>query len=150
MGSITLPKRGPVFIDAQIAIYSVEKHYYYEPHLRALWQQVQARSLTVLCSEICLIEAIVLPLRNRDSTLVGEFESFFRQLGLQLLPVSLTVLREAAQLRAELPKLRTPDAIHAASALLARADIFLTNDVQLRMLPNLQVTVLQEAIQGQP
>ncbi len=36
---------------------------------------------------------------------------------LQLISISQTILREAARLRATTPLLRTPDAIHAATAI---------------------------------
>jgi predicted nucleic acid-binding protein len=43
-------------------------------------------------------------------------------------------------------RLKTPDAIHAATALREGCTLFLTNDAQFRTIANLPVTVLQEVL----
>ncbi len=40
MGSLILPSTGPVYADALIFIYSVEKHPVYAATLRPLWEAV--------------------------------------------------------------------------------------------------------------
>jgi predicted nucleic acid-binding protein len=65
---------------------------------------------------------------------------------MQLIPISQTVLREAARLRAITPTLRTPDAIHAATAITSGCTEFLTNDRQLRTVANLPVVILDEVL----
>jgi predicted nucleic acid-binding protein len=50
-------------------------------------------------------------------------------------PVSLEVLRLAAELRAHTPSQRTPDAIHMATALLQNAQVFVTGDRGIKNLP---------------
>ena len=73
------------------------------------------------------------------------YEEVFRgPIGLN--PITLPVLREVAQLRAAIPALRTPDAIHAATALAAGCAMFLTNDPVFKRIPGLPVTVLSEAV----
>ena len=47
MGSLILPASGPVYADAQIFIYSVEKHPIYAPTLRPLWEAVARGDLEV-------------------------------------------------------------------------------------------------------
>jgi predicted nucleic acid-binding protein len=62
------------------------------------------------------------------------------------LPVTADVLESMARLRAALPAMRTPDAIHIATAQLAKCDVFLTNDRRLRTTTPLQVLLLSESV----
>jgi predicted nucleic acid-binding protein len=64
---------------------------------------------------------------------------------LQLVAVSELVLEQAATLRAG-SGLKTPDAIHAASALVAGCTQLITNDPAFRRLPQLTVVVLNDLI----
>lgn len=62
------------------------------------------------------MEVLVLPLRNVDTSLIADYEQLLFSSEIQLIPISKSVLREAANLRAT-TNLKTPDAIHAATAL---------------------------------
>ncbi len=85
-----------------------------------------------------------MPIRNSDTFLVSAYERLLRSSQMQLIPISQTLLREAAKLRAITPSLRTPDAIHAATAIAANCTQFLTNDQQLRTVTGLPVVILDE------
>ena len=68
--------------------------------------------------------------------------------GIRLLPITPLILRAAAGLRAALSKLRTPDAIHAATADSAGSTLVLTNDAAFRRIPNLPVVVLDDLLRS--
>ena len=57
--------------------------------------------------------------------------------------VTRTILESAAQLRAG-RQLKTPDAIHAATALAHGSSLFVSNDVAFRRVAGLPVAVLRE------
>ena len=118
MGTLTLPPSGAVYLDTVAVIYAVERHPLFFGLLRPLLAAVQAGQLDLATSELTLMETLVGPLRAGNAALAAAYEGFFQQSGVRLLPVSQTALRAAAQLRAD-TKLRTPDAIHLASATLA-------------------------------
>jgi len=59
--------------------------------------------------------------------------------------ITQDVLREAARLRAT-TKLKTPDAVHAATARIAGCVLFLTNDVGFRGVANLSVVILGDLL----
>jgi predicted nucleic acid-binding protein len=66
--------------------------------------------------------------------------------GLTYLDTSpIDVLRDAAQLRAD-TSLKTPDAIHAATALAQGCVQFITNDPAFRRITGLNVVVVSELI----
>ena len=60
-----------------------------------------------------------------------------------LIPVTLPIAESAADLRARY-NLRTPDALHVASALSSGCDAFLTNDAGLKRVQELPILVLDE------
>ncbi|HEV3344661.1 MAG TPA: PIN domain-containing protein [Pirellulales bacterium] len=61
------------------------------------------------------------------------------------MPITQSALREAARLRATIPALRTPDALHAATALISGSACFVTNDKTFRRIPGLPVILLDDA-----
>jgi predicted nucleic acid-binding protein len=142
---LTLPDSGVVYADAQIFIYSLEAHPTFGPLCTALWDSVQAGRLRVVTSELTVMETLVFPLRAGDAQAASDYEQFFEEPGIVLVPISAVVLREAAQLRAAYRSLRTPDAIHAATALQSSAATFLTNDKSLRQVAGLATLILDDA-----
>jgi predicted nucleic acid-binding protein len=133
-------------LDAQCLIYTVEQFPVWFPLLDPLWQTVQGGTLRVASSELSLLECLVLPYRRADQKLIGDFEGVLSGPGVDLIPITPDLLRHAARLRAAVPKLRTPDAIHAATALEVGVALFVTNDTDFRNVPGLPVAVLRDLI----
>lgn len=50
MGSVAIPTTGLVYVDANVVIYTVEKHPRYSPLLRPLWSAVTAGQARVWSS----------------------------------------------------------------------------------------------------
>ena len=146
MGSLILPASGLVYLDANAVIYSVEKHPVFGPILQPLWQAVQAQAIEVVSSELVLMETWVGPLKAGDQALVNAYEQLFHQPQTRLIPITLPVLREAARLRAT-TNVRTPDALHAATALQAGCALFVTNDIGFRAVAGLPVVILNDLLE---
>lgn len=143
MGTLTLPASGLVYADAQIAIYSADGHAVYAPLCVPLWQP---GVITVITSELTLMETLVMPLRQGDTALAARRENLWHQPNTRLIPITQDILREAARLRAAIPAVRTPDAIHAATALLHGCALFVTNDVGFRRIPGLTLAILDDIL----
>ena len=90
-----------------------------------------------------LLDSLVKPLENGDAALVARFETALLGTDVRLIPITQPVLREAADLRAT-TRLKTPDAIHAATARQAGCSLFVTNDAAFRGLAGLPVAVLDD------
>lgn len=145
MGTLNLPSSSLVYVDTAIIIYSVEKFPTYYATLEPLWLKLKAKEIRVISSELALMETLVLPLRNSDADLLQTYESLLTASEMRLIPVTLSLLRNAASLRAT-TNLKTPDAIHAATALDAGCTLFLTNDKGFRNAPTLPVVILSEVL----
>ena len=76
-----------------------------------------------------------------DRALLALYNAFFTSAEVALLDVTKPVLEKATELRAHL-NLKTPDAIHLASAILAGAAAFLTGDRNLARCTEVPVEVL--------
>ena len=146
MGALTLPASGAVYLDANGFIYSIERIDPYRAMLDTLWLTVSAGQVTVVTSELTLLEVLVRPLKVGDATTATLFRTVLKHTpDVQMLPITQSVLEEAAQLRATLG-LKTPDAIHVATALLNGSMLFVTNDSAFRRVTDLTVTVLSELV----
>jgi predicted nucleic acid-binding protein len=143
MGRLILPV-GAIYADAQIAIYSTDNHPVYAPLCGPIWQV--KRPSSVVSSEITLLETLVIPLRNGDANLARLRERIWVQGNATLLPITESILREAARLRATIPALKTPDAIHAATALLEGCALFVTNDRGFARVPGLNLAILDDVL----
>ena len=144
MGQLSVPTSGVVYMDANAFIYCVER---IEPYLTAaapLWDALDAGSSQVATSELTLLEVLVKPLREGNGTLTDRYRQvLLRTVGLTPLPITRDILEAAARLRAA-HKLKTPDALHAATALAAGCVLFVTNDAGFRRIPGLPVALLSE------
>lgn len=147
MGSLNLPSASKCYVDTSIVIYTIERFPKYWPALEPMWLNLQRNNFEIFSSELTLLEVLVLPLRNQDAMLISAYEQFLLCSEIQLLPIDRSILKSAAQLRAG-TTIRTPDAIHAASALAANCSHFLTNDRALHHLPEISVIVLDEVIEA--
>ena len=145
MGALTLPPSGLVYIDTMTLIYTVERYPAYWPLLDPLWQAARAGSIEVISSELTLMEVLVGPVKSGNANLVNAFEQALLGTNMRLLAITQAVLREAARLRAT-TRLRTPDALHAATGLQASCALFITNDVGFRGVPGLPVVILDDLL----
>jgi predicted nucleic acid-binding protein len=145
LGQLSFPPLAKVYLDTSPVIYSAEKHADYWQILLFLWQSLKAREIEVFTSELTLLETLVQPIKQNNQTLVSAYESLLTSTDINLLPISLDVLRESANLRAA-QNLKTPDAIHAATAYSANCAYFVTNDSGFKRLSNINVVILSELI----
>ncbi len=143
MGQLSFPAGTRVYLDTSPIIYSVEKHLDYWPILEPLWIAAKSSEIKVLSSELTLLEVLVLPFRLGNQPLIEAYEELLVNSDIELVPIGSSVLRTAARLRSSL-NLKTPDAIHAATAAMSGCDHFVSNDTGFRRLTTIEVVVLSE------
>ena len=148
MGSLTLPALGPVYLDANGFIYSVERVEPYRTLLEPLWQQARAGEFDVASSDITVLETLVKPLREGDEVVEMLLRSMFDAHEVSLIPATRELWEDAACIRAD-TGLKTPDALHAATALNTGCTLFITNDTDFRRVEGLPVVVLDDLIEAE-
>ena len=146
MGLVTVLQGHRVYLDTNVFVYALNGFPAYAAILTQLFDSLEAGAFVAVTSELALAEVLVIPFRHNDAAEEDRCRSIFTvRPGFELLPVNMSVLERIARMRAAVPSVRTPDAIHAATAQIAGCHVFLTNDIRLKTLPGLTVTLLSEA-----
>jgi len=121
------------YFDANVFIYRVEANPRWQAVMDELWEMLEGGWLTAVTSELSLAETLVWPIKARNRDAQSEFAHLIAnspQSQIIVIPIGRDVLLEAARLRA-LNGIEMPDAIHAATAKIARCNHFLTADAPL-------------------
>ncbi len=113
-------------------VYFLEQNPRYYPAARTIFRQVKEGSLQAHASSLVFAEVLVHPYRTGKPELAAAtFATLHTYDNLEWVDLSPPTAREAARLRA-IYGLRTPDAVHVATALSVKADWIITNDKGLR------------------
>jgi len=145
MGRLALPIFGSVYLDSNCFIYSVEKIEPYNTLLKPMWVAAKANQFEIVSSELTLLEILTKPLQDNDTLLENLFRALLNANEVRLIPTTTAIWEQATRFRAK-TGLKTPDAIHAATALVASSTLFITNDVVFRRISSLPVTILSDYI----
>lgn len=133
-----------VALDTSLFIYQMERHPTYLPLTRLLFQRVEQGLNSAEISVLLLTEVLTAPKRVDDRRLVQAYRRLFRQFpNLQVRDIDRDVAELAADLRARFD-LRTPDALHTASAIVHGAQVFVTNDNRLKKVTDISILVLSD------
>jgi len=118
-------------LDSNVLIYHLEAHPLYLPLTRRILSGIEQGRWGGVISTVSLMELTVLPWRLQKPRLALEYEALLAKFpNLNLVDVDRSVARHAAQLRGQLG-CQPPDAILVATALVAGATLFVTNDTRL-------------------
>ena len=130
-----------VLLDTVALIYFLEAHERYGPVAESVLRRIERRKLKGIISSLVFAELLVPLYRvGNDKAAAGLFSQVADFTNLTVHELDAETAAMAAKLRAE-HGLRTPDAIHAATALMTEADGILTNDRQLRRLDGDGLTI---------
>jgi len=129
-----------IYLDTCIIIYLIEKHITYAVKIESLLKNLSVNDRFCF-SPLIRLECLVMPLRTNDTALQNLYESFFK--AQEMLEMPVEVFDKAARLRADFGSLKTPDALHLATALHYNCNEFWTNDNRLNSIaPQLVKNIL--------
>jgi predicted nucleic acid-binding protein len=128
-----------IFVDSAIAIYIVEQP---QPFYSTVDAWLKANPGDLIANELVRMETLVLPTRNGQASLIQDFEDFFANQIAELGQLHRPVLDGAVQIRAANRWIKSPDAIHFASAIKLSCDVFVTNDLALKRFNGIRVEVI--------
>ncbi|MFA5995255.1 MAG: PIN domain-containing protein [Patescibacteria group bacterium] len=129
-------------LDTCVFIYHLDKHPTYFENARAYLKQIQNQQVSAVFSAIGLVELLTGPNKIGDWMLAVRYRNFFDNLtGLTVQQTNNTIIEVASYLRATY-NIRTPDAIHIATAIDFGASTFITNDKSLTKIEEISVKLL--------
>ena len=133
-------------MDTSVLIYQLEKHPRYFQLSDAVFVWLERADNSAVTSTLSMTELLVPAHRDGDARRLQDYRGLFSTYpGLVWLPPDLVIADTAAQLRAEY-RLKTPDALQAATAIQSRVSTFLTNDLIFQCVKELEVLVLDELL----
>ena len=132
-----------VCLDANCVIYLVEKNPVWAPRIAARLATLRGAGHTFAVTELARTECLAGPLHKGDAAVVADYQSFFSDPDIRVLPLSSAACEQAAHLRAVSNfQFAVPDCLHLAAAIVHGCGLFLTNDAQLRHCLAITVEVL--------
>lgn len=118
-----------VYLDTCCVIYLLENVPVFSAAMRA---HLASNADAILCvSPLVRLEVLVKPLADGNQALASDYEDFLA--AQQWLPISDAEFERATRLRAD-QRLKTPDALHLATAMRHSCVEFWTNDDRLNIV----------------
>ena len=131
-----------LYLDANAIIYAVEAVTPFHAAVVSRVAQAQAAAGgIVLTSRLSRLECRLKPARDGDAALLLKYDLFFRRKPATIMEIDADVIERATDLRARYT-VKTPVAIHLATAWQQQADVFLTGDAGLKRCAEVPVEIL--------
>jgi len=141
-----LLKGKTVFIDTAPLIFFIEKNAKYSATVKPVIVLIDSGQSKGATSTITLLEVLVVPLREGNKKLADTYRSILLSSNnLATCEITNEISERAAALRAKYG-FKTPDSIQLATAIIRRADYFLTNDLALKQVKEIKVVVLEDYV----
>lgn len=111
-----------------------------------LLNKIQDSNNQIFISVIVFEEFLVKIYKQGLERNLADYENFLTAGGtISVIDVNKQIARLAAKIRADYSSIRTPDAIHIATALVVNAKLFITTDRRLpKKIKNLEIRSLSE------
>lgn len=140
------PKLPLYAIDSMIFVYHFEDHPVFGAGAAEIFRAAEDGRHRLVTSVLSLMEVLVLPKREGRAELAQRYREIFESFpNLRVLPVDHETVETAAELRARYG-IKTPDALHLATAIQAGADAFVSEDALLgRKVREIPVRALDRA-----
>lgn len=129
-------------IDTAVLIYVLEDNPKFSSPARDILHSVETGRKQAIFSAIGMIELLAGPKRQQRYDLANQYRSMLIGFpNLTIMGINEQIVEIASDLRATYG-LKTPDAIHIATAISAKADVFITNDKGLKNIKEIKIELL--------
>ena len=142
--SRALSKFEKVALDTMCFAYYFEKNEYFFSLCEVIFQKLDVGKINAVTSILALAEVLVSPKKIQDIYTESIYKKvFFSHPYIQTVNFGFEIADLCASLRAKY-NLKTPDAIHLATAISSDAKALITNDPKLKQIKEMPVLVLRE------
>jgi uncharacterized protein len=129
------------YIDTVILIYFIERTDLFQVRAARQLARMRAAGDDLAISDLVRMECRVGPLQLGDAAGLADFDIFFANPDIQIVPLTPAVFDRAAEIRAH-HGFKTPDSIHLAAAVESGCDRFLTHDARLSRFTGITVEIM--------
>jgi predicted nucleic acid-binding protein len=132
-----------VYFDTNIFIYAFESTVLYRAQLASLADVLDEEKCVVFTSEFTLSEILTKPFRDNMLEAAAGYREMLEDSTIRLAPITRSILIRSAMLRGQLG-LKTPDAVHVATAVDSGCSAFLTNDSAIRLPKSIELVLFSD------
>ena len=137
-----LKNHSVIGLDTSLFIYHLEDHPRYAPLSEIVFTALEKGSHKGITSYLTLMEILIKPKTEGLPQVARDYEYYLTTFpNLTFYEMGLDVARKASDLRAA-ERIKTPDAIQLATAILYGATVFLTNDKTLERVKGVDILIL--------
>lgn len=141
-----LKEHSQLSLDTSVFIYFVERHPRYHDLCDPVFEAIENGDIRATTSALSLLEILVQPYRKKLDDLVLKFFALLTTYpNLHWVDLNVDIADTAARLRAE-HRLKTPDAIQAATAIRSGATGFLCNDAAFKRVKGIDTLLLDDCL----
>lgn len=144
MGQIETVKK--VSLDTNLFVYLIEKNKNNFKTVKFLFDKIQKGQLYGVTSTLVYTELLSKPFQEENTVLTDKYRvllATFPNLTIKEVDKDISLL--GAKLRAKY-KIKTPDAIFVATGIAENADVFITNDVRLKIIEEKEIILLEQLL----
>jgi len=139
-----LKKRPVIAFDSSIFIYHLEDHPRYAPLTEMIFDAVEKGMNKGITSYLTLMEIITKPKAEGLLQVARDYEYYLTTFpNLTFYEMGIEIARKASDLRAT-ERIKSPDAIQLATAILHGATAFLTNDKIFERVKEIDILILDK------
>ncbi len=133
-----------IAIDTDVLIYFYEDRKRLGDSAEKILRAIETGEVHGLFSSVGITELLTLPLREGRQDIVDYYrDDLYNFPHLRIVTVDAVIAEEAAKLRA-MYNLKTPDALHLATAIITGAELFVTNDKALKRVKEIKIQLLSD------
>lgn len=130
-----------IAIDSNVFIYHYQAHPEYSPLTFKIFKDLERKNSKIVTSIITLVEVLGY---KQSPEIIKQLEQVFdTAIGLSLVELNQSIATDAARIRRDY-SLKLADAVQLATAMYAKAKVFITNDAGLKKFKELKVVLLNE------
>jgi predicted nucleic acid-binding protein len=132
-----------VCLDTDCVIYLVEQHPRWGPRVISRLLALRSAGSQIAVSDLARTEVLAGPIHKGQTAILADFQAFFADPDIHMLPLTPAVCERAAHLRAASNfQLKVPDCLHLAAAIEHGCGLFLTHDARLKHCSAIPVEIL--------
>lgn len=135
-----------IFLDTSPFIYLIENNPKFISTVEEYIAEKLSKEVSLVTSVITVSEFQVGPKRMNNLKPINDFQTLLNELHFKIFDITLEIAELASTLRANYLFLKSIDALQLSVAIKYNCKSFLTNDIKLKSIKEINVTIINDLI----